>query len=97
VSGHRHVLALSIDDSGEVSLVYAQTLQGVAQTWLPESIEFTGVGREHVVVLLTDAPLPTEGVTRQLQERFRIARGDLTRLGDLEIDGVQVHRTFVKP
>lgn len=97
VSGHRHVLALSIDDSGEVSMVYSETLTGDAQTWLPESIEFTGEGREHVVVLLTDTPLTTEALARQLQERFREAKGDLTKLGSLEVNGVQVHRTFVKP
>ncbi len=97
VSGYPHVLALSIDDAGEVSLVYSETLEGDAQTWLPESIEFTGKGREYVVVLLTDSPLATEAVSMQLQARFKDANGDLTKLGTLEVDGVQVHRTFVKP
>jgi hypothetical protein len=97
VSGHPHVLALSIDESGEVSVVYSETLKGAAQTWLPESIEFTGKGRERVVVLLTEAPLEIEAFSRQLQDRFKNAKGDLTQLGDLEVDGVQVHRTFVKP
>lgn len=98
VSGHRHVLALSIDDAGEVSLVYSETLaNGEGQTWLPESIEFTGKGRERVVVLLTDSPLSTERISALLQERFKAANGDLTKLTDLEVDGVQVHRTFLKP
>lgn len=98
VSGHRHVLALSIDDGGEVSLVYSETLaNGEAETWLPDSIEFTGKGREYVVVLLTDSPLITEVVSEQLRERFKAANGDLTKLTDLEVTGVQVHRTFLKP
>ncbi len=97
VSGHRHVLALSIDDAGEVSTVYSETLAGEAQTWLPESIEFTGVGREHVVVLLSDAPLQTEDLSLQLQAAWKSASGDPTKLGPLDVNGVQVHRTFLKP
>ena len=98
VSGHRHVLALSIDDAGEVSEVYSETLaNGEGETWLPDSIEFTGKGREYVVVLLTDSPLITEAVSEQLRDRFKAANGDLTKLTDLQIDGVQVHRTFLKP
>ncbi len=97
VSGHRHVLALSIDDAGEVSTVYSETLPGDGQTWLPESIEFTGHGREHVVVLLSDEPLKLEPISNQLQNAWKSASGDLTKLGALEVNGVQVHRTFVKP
>jgi hypothetical protein len=97
VSGHRHVLALSIDDLGEVSTVYAETLPGEAQTWLPESIEFTGKGREHVVVLLSDEPVEAEVLGAQLREHFKAANGDVTKLGALEAPGVQVHRTFLKP
>ena len=97
VSGHRHVLALSIDDQGEVSTVYAETLPGDAQTWLPDSIEFTGKGREHVVVLLTDETVEAEVLAGQLREHFKSANGDVTKLGALEVPGVQVHRTFLKP
>ncbi len=97
VNGHLHVLALSIDDAGEVSMVYSETLPDDAQTWLPESIEFTGHGREHVVVLLSDAPLKVKILSEQLQAAFKSARGDLTKLGPLEVSGVQVHRTFLKP
>lgn len=97
VSGHRHVLALSIDDAGEVSEVYSETLAGEAQTWLPESIEFTGKGREHVVVVLSDAPIVKEELANRLQASFKAASGDLTKLKELEVSGVQVHRTFLKP
>jgi hypothetical protein len=97
VSGYRHVVALSIDDGGEVSTVYAETLPGEAQTWLPDSIEFTGKGREHLVVVLSDAPVGAEVLAAQLRERFKAAAGDVTKLGALEVPGVQVHRTFLKP
>ncbi len=97
VSGTRHVLALSIDDAGEVSTVYAETLTGEGQTWLPDSLEFTGQGREHLIVLLSDAPISAPEVTQQLREHFEAAGGDLSKLKALEVSGVQVHRTFLKP
>jgi len=97
VSGHKHVLALSIDDAGEVSTVYSEALGSEAQTWLPDSIEFTGHGREHVVVLLSDAPLASEEAARKLVEAFKAADGDVTRMGAIDLPGVQVHRTFIKP
>lgn len=97
VSGHRHVLALSIDDVGEVSTMYAEALGSEARTWLPESIEFTGHGREHVVVLLSDEPVPEADAARKLGEAFKAAEGDLSRMGSIDLPGVQVHRTFIKP
>lgn len=97
VSGGKHVLALSIDDEGEVSTVYAETLSAEGQTWLPDSLEFTGRGREYVLVVLSEAPLAAEGVAAQLRAHFKGSGGDLAKLGDLEVPGVQVHRTFLKP
>ncbi len=97
VRGHRYVVALSIDDAGEVSTIYAQKLAGEAQTWLPESFEFTGRGREHLVVVLSDEEIGAEAVAAQLKEHFKRSGGDVTKLGALEVGGLQVHRTFVKP
>ena len=97
VSGGKHVLALSIDEGGEVSTIYAQPLSAEGQTWLPDSLEFTGRGREYVLEVLSDAPIATEGVTAQLRAHFKASGGDLSKLGDLEVPGVQVHRTFLKP
>ena len=97
VSGHRYVVAMSIDDAGEVSTIYAQKLEGEAQTWLPESFEFTGQGREHLVVVLSDERIGAEAVAAQLEAHFKASGGDVTKLGALEVGGLQVHRTFVKP
>lgn len=97
VSGHRYVTALSIDDRGEVSTVYSEAVAGLGQTWLPDSIEFTGAGQEHVVVVLSDGPVASDSIAIQLKERFKTANGDLRQLGTLDVPGVQVHRTFIKP
>ncbi|MFZ5440754.1 MAG: hypothetical protein ACOZQL_12155 [Myxococcota bacterium] len=95
VSGHRYVLALSVDEQGQVSTVYSEALEGTGHTWLPDSVEFTGAGREHVVVLLSDTPLAEAPLAEQLRARFKA--GGLDQLNPLEVTGVQVHRTFLKP
>lgn len=95
VSGHRYVLALSIDERGEVSTIYAEAVKAEGQTWLPDSVEFTGTGREHVVVVLSDEPIAEQPVAEQLKERFKA--GGLGQLQPLAVAGVQVHRTFIKP
>lgn len=97
VSGHRHVLVMSIDDAGVVSTLYEQTLPKVSHLWLPDSLEFTGRGRERLMVLLSDVPVGAEVATALLREQYQLAGGDLSKLKTLGIPGVQVHRIFLKP
>lgn len=96
VSGHRYALAVSIDEQGEVTTVYSEAVEGTARVWLPDSIEFTGRGREHLVVVLSDEPIAPELIGDQLRARFEQSRS-VEQLGTLEVPGVQVHRTFIKP
>ncbi|MFO0599251.1 MAG: ACP synthase [Myxococcaceae bacterium] len=96
VSGARYAVAVSIDDRGEVTTVYSEALTGTGRVWLPDSIEFTGSGREHLVVVLSDEPIAAELIGTQLKERFK-ASGDVGQLGTLDVTGIQVHRTFIKP
>lgn len=96
VSGHRYALAVSIDEQGEVTTVYSEAVEGTARVWLPDSIEFTGRGREHLVVVLSDEPIAPESIGNQLRARFEQSRS-VEQLGTLEVAGVQVHRTFIKP
>jgi hypothetical protein len=96
------VLVMSIDALGTVSPVYAaenrsRSLSGASPEFLPDAVEFTGVGLERIVVLLTDQPLDVDVVGAQLRRRFSEARGDLTKLGDIESPGEQFHRTVLKP
>lgn len=95
VSGAKYVLVVSIDERGEVSPVYDEVVSGHA--WLPESIEFTGSGRELVLVVLSDDRQSTSAVSIALRKRFDDVKGDLTQLGVIDVPGSQVHRTFIKP
>ncbi|MBL8915195.1 MAG: ACP synthase, partial [Archangium sp.] len=59
-------------------------------------IEFTGRGREHLVVVLSDNPIAPETIGNQLKARFEQTKS-VEQLGTLDVPGVQVHRTFIKP
>lgn len=96
VSGHRYAIAVSIDEQGEVTTVYSEAVEGTARVWLPDSIEFTGRGREHLVVVLSDNPIAPETIGNQLKARFEQTKS-VEQLGTLDVPGVQVHRTFIKP
>jgi hypothetical protein len=96
VTGHRYAVAVSIDEHGEVTTLYSEAVEGTSRVWLPDSIEFTGAGRERVVVVLSDEAIAPELIGNQLRERFGRSR-DLDQLGTLDVPGVQVHRTFIKP
>lgn len=95
----RYLITVSIDEGGEVSAIpdsgQSMTVTGKGQ--LPHSIEFTGKGTEHVVVVLTKEPLQVEDVRRALKLRFDEARGNLGQLGQLDVAGEQFHYTFLKP
>ncbi len=96
---NRYLVAVSIDERGEVAAIpeSGQSMPISAAGHLPDAIEFTGRGMEHVVVVLTREPLPVEEVRRALKIRYDEARGNLSQLGQLDVPGEQFHYTFLKP
>lgn len=101
-AGFRYVVVLSIDAGGTVTPVYAAAghslpLSGRTPEFLPDSLEFTGAGLEHVVVVLSERPLDVDVVATALRRQFAEANGDLTKLDGLAVPGEQFHRTFLKP
>ena len=95
----RYLVAVSIDERGEVSAIpdHGQSMAIAGKGQLPHSIEFTGRGTEHVVVVLTRDPLQVDEVRRALKVRYDEARGNLGQLGQLDVPGEQHHYTFLKP
>jgi hypothetical protein len=102
---HRYLLALSIDDGGEVTALYPESgsslpvpeTGGTATRFLPDSIELTGKGAERIVVVLSDAPIAVDAATRAARAAYDRAGGDLARLPALSLPGEQFVRTFAKP
>lgn len=102
-ASRNYALVVSIDDAGEITPIYVDNGRSLAigaskdTMWLPESLEFTGTGLEHVVIVLSASPLTLDQVAAPLQLAYKDARGDLTKLGSLPLPGEQFHRTFLKP
>jgi hypothetical protein len=78
--------AVSLDDRGEVSALYPEG--GGSQpvtathgtTYLPDSLELTGQGRERVYLFLADRPLEAETVASAIRQAHAQAQGDLAAL-----------------
>lgn len=95
----RYIVAVSVDEQGEISSYpeHGQSMPVTGKGHLPDSVELTGHGFEHMVVLFTRDPLQVEDVRRALRSRYDEARGNLTQLGQLDVPGEQLHYTFMKP
>ncbi len=103
--GHRYLLALSIDEHGEVTPLYPE--QGASLTvpagvpsathFLPDSLELTGAGLERIIVVLSDQPVEMELARQAARAAYDRAGGELGHLPRLELPGEQFTRTFAKP
>jgi hypothetical protein len=96
VKGHRYVLAVSIDEQKTLSTLYHQEVPTTGLTWLPDSLEFTGTGKEWVLVIVSNSPVPKEEVARQIQVQLETSIHGAT-LMPLDVPGVQIQRLFLKP
>lgn len=103
--GYRYVTSVSIDEAGEATALYPEAGASVAlaptpsEQYLPGALEFTGRGREKVIVVLSDEPLDVDRVAQAARRAYEQAGGDLGRLGTLQlpVEAEQVQRTLVKP
>jgi len=96
---YRYLVAVSIDERGEIASIpeNGQSMQIANTGKLPDAIEFTGKGTEHMIVVMTRDPIAVEEVRRALRVRYDEARGNLSQLGSLDVPGEQFHYTFLKP
>jgi hypothetical protein len=103
--GHRYLLSLSIDQRGEVTPLYPEAGRSVpvgkavgsGPRYLPDSIEFTDAGTERLFVILSDEPIDVEAARKAARGAYERAKGDILRMGQLELPGEQFQRTFLKP
>lgn len=101
--GGRHwALALSVDDAGQVSVLYddggaSLPIETAEPTLLPDSIAFDGKGAERLYLFASSQPLSTEPIRRALEAAWARA-GSAEKMGP--VDGVpadQLTRLLVKP
>lgn len=100
---YRYVLAVSVDDLGEVSALYPEqgrslaVNEGGGRSWLPDSREFTGRGQERVVVVLSDEPLEVEAVRAAARRAWEAAGGKVAAMQPLGVGGQETHWLLRKP
>jgi anti-sigma factor RsiW len=88
-----HLVAVSIDDSGAVTALYPErgaalpVEPGREVSYLPDSLEFTGHGRERVFLFLTERPLRVDEITDAARAAHAHAHGDLAVLAAVLLDG----------
>jgi len=81
-----YLAAVSVDDKGEVSKICPEgggSLRVAATphtTYLPDSLELTGSGRERVFLFLSERPLDGEVVNQAVRKAHAQANGDLGAL-----------------
>jgi hypothetical protein len=104
---HRYLLALSIDDQGEVTSLYPEAGQSLlvdtrckgcapaSLEYLPDSVEFAGSAKERLIVVLSDEPIDVDAARRAARAAYERGKGDVLRLGPLDLPGEQFPRTFV--
>ena len=100
--GHRYVMAITVDAEGVVGPLHpevggSESVSGAVEAlqYLP-AFELTGRGPERVVLILSDAPLAIEEVRGAAERAFEKAGRDVTRMGNLAVEGEQFHRTLLK-
>jgi hypothetical protein len=100
------VAVLSIDDAGAVTPLYPErglslpAAPSAQPTFLPQSVELTGHGRERVYLVLTDQPIAIEQLAAAVKGTFARAGGNLGTLAvpSLAAPGLEVHSwLFAKP
>jgi hypothetical protein len=91
----RFLAAVSVDDGGEITLLYPESgpALAVAPTektiFLPDSLEFTGAGREKVFLFLARTPFDSAAAKQAVKTAHASARGDLASLPNPAFAGGQ--------
>lgn len=94
-----YLVAVSVDDAGEISSLYPEGGGSLPVaptrhlTFLPDSLELTGLGRERVFLFLADQPLDGAAAKRSVRSAHAQAKGDLNALPTPAFEG----RADVRP
>jgi hypothetical protein len=100
---HGYVLALSVDEAGEVSALYPSAGMslpvepGAGTHWLPDSVELTGSGHERLVLVLSDEPLDVEDMRSAALRAWERAGRNVAAMRTLGVGGEETHWLLRKP
>jgi len=91
----RYLAAVSVDEQGEVTLLYpekgpALSVAATGQTvFLPDSLEFTGTGRERVFLFLARTPFDSAAAIAAVKSAHASSKGDLATIQNPTFAGGQ--------
>ena len=91
----RYLAAISVDDRGEVTPLYPEAGPAIAVStaletvYLPDSLEFTGTGRERVFLFLARVAFDLEAAKQAVKAAHQAAKGDLSALSNPAFAGGQ--------
>jgi len=91
----RYLAAISVDDGGEVTQLYpevgpALSVSTTPETvYLPDSLEFTGAGRERVFLFMARTPFDVDAAKQAVKSAHQAAKGDLSALPNPAFAGGQ--------
>jgi hypothetical protein len=91
----RYLAAISVDDHGEVTPLYPESGSALAVSstpetvYLPDSLEFTGAGRERVFLFLARTPFDLEAAKQAVKSAHQAGKGDLSALPNPAFAGGQ--------
>jgi hypothetical protein len=88
-----HLVVVSVDDAGAVTPIYPErgdSLSVEPRTdirYLPDSIDFTGHGRERLFLVLSEQPLSVGEVEKAARIAHERAHGDLDKVSTVKVEG----------
>jgi hypothetical protein len=88
-----HLVAVSIDDAGTVTPLYPDHGDGLAVEprpdvrYFPDSIYFTGHGRERLFLIMSERPLSVGDVEKAARAAHESAHGDLGAVSSVNVGG----------
>jgi hypothetical protein len=87
----RRLVAIAIDDGGRVTALYPEGGAGLRVdrraeiTYLPDSLELTGRGRERIFLVLAEGELRVDDITAAARAAHARHRGDLAAMAALPL------------
>jgi hypothetical protein len=95
ITDARFLAAVSVDEQGEITPLYPETGPALSvaanqeTVYLPDSIEFTGAGREKVFLFLARHPFDLQAAKQAVAAGYQASKGDLDALPNPAFTGGQ--------